>query len=167
VARALVAARLCSSLDEAFERFLKKNRPAWVPKFKISAAEAINLIHGAGGVAVMAHPGLNRSDEVIPGMADAGLDGIECFHTKHSNSTAGHYLQMAERFQLLVTGGSDCHGASKGQPVMGTVKLPYEHVERLKARAASIRAGTTAPLATPPACKPGAAVGSRRNGAHT
>jgi predicted metal-dependent phosphoesterase TrpH len=84
VARALVQAGLVGSLDEAFERFLKKNRPAWVPKFKMSAAQAIQLIHEAGGVAVMAHPGLNRSDEVIPGMVDEGLDGIECFHTKHS-----------------------------------------------------------------------------------
>jgi predicted metal-dependent phosphoesterase TrpH len=145
VARALVSARLCSNLDEAFERFLKKNRPAWVPKFKMSAADAIELIHGAGGVAVMAHPGLNRSDEVIPAMAEAGLDGIECFHTKHSNSTAEHYLQLADQFHLLVTGGSDCHGASKGQPVIGTVKLPYQHVEKLKARAVSNRAQAALP----------------------
>lgn len=147
VARALVSARLCSNLDEAFERFLKKNRPAWVPKFKMSAAEAIELIHEAGGAAVMAHPGLNRSDEVIPAMADAGLDGIECFHTKHSSSTAEHYLQLAERFNLLVTGGSDCHGSSKGQPVIGTIKLPYQHVEMLKARAVSNQARTAPPTA--------------------
>src|SRR5438270_7691019 len=79
VARALVQAGHCSSLDEAFERFLKKNRPAWVPKAKMSAGDSIELIHQAGGVAVLAHPGLNRSDEVIPGLAEAGLDGIECF----------------------------------------------------------------------------------------
>src|SRR4051812_8878742 len=71
VARALVKAGLCGSLDEAFERFLKKNRPAWVPKFKMSAADAIDLIHHAGGVAVMAHPGLSHCDEVIPSMVDA------------------------------------------------------------------------------------------------
>src|SRR3954470_24519921 len=110
VARALVQAGLCSSLDEAFERFLKKNRPAWVPKFKISAADAIELIHSAGGVAVMAHPGLNHADEVIPGMVEAGLDGLECFHTKHSTAIGEHYLQIADRLNLLVTGGSDCHG---------------------------------------------------------
>lgn len=139
VARALVQAGLCGNLDEAFERFLKRNRPAWVPKFKISAAAAIELIHEAGGVAVMAHPGLNRSDEVIPAMVEAGLDGIECFHTKHSTATEEHYLEMADLLHLLVTGGSDCHGNSKGKPVMGTVKLPYQHVEKLKARAAEIR----------------------------
>ena len=136
VARALVKAGLCGTMDEAFERYLKKNRPAWVPKFKMSAADAIDLIHSAGGVAVMAHPGLNHADETIPGMVEAGLDGLECFHTKHSTATAEHYLELADRFRLLVTGGSDCHGMNKGKPLIGTVKLPYDHVAKLKARAA-------------------------------
>jgi predicted metal-dependent phosphoesterase TrpH len=132
VARALVKAGLVASLDEAFERFLKKNRPAWVPKAKVSALEGIDLIHQAGGLAVMAHPGLNRTDEVIPALVDAGLDGIECFHTKHSTATSERYLEIAGKFNLLVTGGSDCHGFSKGRPLIGGVKLPYEHVEKLK-----------------------------------
>jgi hypothetical protein len=144
VARALVKAGLCVSLDEAFERFLKKNRPAWVPKFKMSAHDAIELIHHAGGVAVMAHPGLNHNDEVIPSMVEAGLDGLECFHTKHSTSITEHYLEMADRYHLLVTGGSDCHGMSKGKPLIGTVKVPYQHVEQLKTRAAERRAATVA-----------------------
>ena len=139
VARALVQAGLCASLDEAFERFLKKNRPAWVPKLKMSAGEAIDLIHQAEGVAVLAHPGLNRTDEVIPSVVEAGLDGIECFHTKHSTATSEHYLELADRFHLLVTGGSDCHGLSKGKPLIGTVRVPYQHVEMLRARAAEIK----------------------------
>ena len=139
VARALVQAGLCVNLDEAFDRFLKKNRPAWVPKFKMSAGEAIGLIHQADGVAVLAHPGLNRTDQVIPSMVEAGLDGIECFHTKHSTATTEHYLKLADRFRLLVTGGSDCHGLSKGKPLIGTVRVPYQHVEKLKARAAVIK----------------------------
>lgn len=132
VARAMVKAGLVSNLDEAFERFLKKNRPAWVPKKKVSALEAIELVHQAGGLAVMAHPGLNRTDEVIPALVDAGLDGIECFHTKHSTALSERYLEIAEKFNLLVTGGSDCHGFSKGKPLIGGIKLPYEHVQKLK-----------------------------------
>ena len=138
VARALVAAGLCGTLDEAFERFLKKHRPAWVPKFKMGGKDAVELIHQAGGVAVLAHPGLNRTDAVIPGMVEAGIDGIECYHTKHSPATVEHYLELAGQFHLLVTGGSDCHGLSKGKPLMGTVKVPYEHLEKLRARAAGI-----------------------------
>jgi predicted metal-dependent phosphoesterase TrpH len=131
VARALVKAGLVANLDEAFERFLKKNRPAWVPKTKMSALEGIELIHQAGGLAVMAHPGLNRTDEIIPDLVAAGLDGIECFHTKHSTVMSERYLEIAEKYDLLVTGGSDCHGFSKNKPLIGTVKLPYEHVEKL------------------------------------
>jgi hypothetical protein len=139
VARALVAAGLCTSLDQAFERFLKKHRPAWVPKFKMSGEEALDLIHQAGGVAVLAHPGLNRTDQMIPALVEAGLDGMECFHTKHSTATSEHYLELADRFHLLVTGGSDCHGLSKGTPLIGTVRVPYQHVEKLKARATEIK----------------------------
>jgi predicted metal-dependent phosphoesterase TrpH len=134
VARALVQEELCVSLDEAFERFLKQGKPAWVPKFKISALEAIELIHQAGGLAVMAHPGLNRTDDIIPQLVEVGLDGLECFHSKHSTAMTEHYLQMAKAHKLLVTGGSDCHGVSKGRPLVGTIKLPYEYVERLKDR---------------------------------
>jgi predicted metal-dependent phosphoesterase TrpH len=131
VARALVKEKLVGSLDEAFERFLKKGRPAWVPKTKMSALEAVELIHSASGLAVMAHPGLNRTDDIIPDLVAAGLDGIECFHTKHSTAMSERYLEIADHYDLLVTGGSDCHGYSKAKPLIGTVKLPYEHVEKL------------------------------------
>ena len=133
VARALVKEKLIDSLDEAFEKYLKKGRTAWVPKTKMSALEGVELIHQAGGLAVMAHPGLNRTDEIIPDLVAAGLDGIECFHTKHSTVMAERYLEIAEKHDLLVTGGSDCHGFSKKAPLIGTVRLPYEHVEKLYA----------------------------------
>ena len=133
VARALVKEKLIGNLDEAFEKYLKKGRPAWVPKTKMSALEAVELIHRAGGLAVMAHPGLNRTDDIIPDLVAAGLDGIECFHTKHSTVMSERYLEIAEKHGLLVTGGSDCHGFSKKQPLIGGVKLPYEHVEKLYA----------------------------------
>jgi hypothetical protein len=134
VARAMVKAGFVKSLDEAFERFLKKGRPAWVPKSKISALEAVQLIHQAGGLAVMAHPGLNRTDNIIPALVKAGMDGIECFHTKHSTTMSERYLEIADKYHLLVTGGSDCHGFSKGRPLIGTVRLPYEHIEKMKER---------------------------------
>jgi predicted metal-dependent phosphoesterase TrpH len=134
VGRALVQEGFCGSLDEAFDRFLKKNRPAYVPKFKISALEAIALVHHAGGLASMAHPGLNRSDEVIPALAASGLDGIECFHSKHTAAMTQYYLEIAARHHLLVTGGSDCHGYSKGKPLIGGCKLPVIYYDRLMQR---------------------------------
>lgn len=146
VGRALVQCGFCATLDEAFERFLKRHRPAWVPKFKISAFDAVELIHQAGGAAIMAHPGLNRSDDLIPELVEAGLDGLECYHTKHPPATAEHYVNIAQEHRLLITGGSDCHGMNKGKPLIGSIKLPYEHVRELKARVATLR-GSPMPLA--------------------
>jgi hypothetical protein len=134
VGRALVQQGFCTSLDEAFDRFLKKSRPAYVPKFKISALDAIALIHDAGGLASMAHPGLNRNDDVIPALAVSGLDGLECFHSKHTPAMTEYYLDIAARNHLLVTGGSDCHGYNKGKPLIGGVKLPAVYFDRLQER---------------------------------
>lgn len=134
VARALIQRKVCSNVDEAFERFLKKNRPGWVPKQKISAPDALELIHQAGGLAILAHPGLARSEEAIPALIEAGIDGLECFHTRHSSAVSEYYVSLAEKHNLLITGGSDCHGMNKGKPLIGSIKLPYEYVRRLKER---------------------------------
>jgi predicted metal-dependent phosphoesterase TrpH len=145
IARALVRNGSCASLDDAFERFLKKGRPAWVPKFKMTAVEAIRLVHEVGGLAVLAHPGLYRADEVIPGLADAGLDGIECFHSRHTTHAIEHYLRVASRFRLLPTGGSDCHGMNKGEPLIGSVRLAIDFVNRLRDAAAARRTSAPSP----------------------
>lgn len=141
VARALVQHGHCGSLDEAFERYLKRNRPAWVPKVRMTAAAAIDLIHAAGGLAVLAHPGLNRLDAAIPALVASGLDGLECFHSKHSTAASAHYAEMAAEHSLLVTGGSDCHGMNKGQPLIGGIKLPYACVRAMKQRLPVARPG--------------------------
>jgi 3',5'-nucleoside bisphosphate phosphatase len=134
VARALVKQGFVKSIDVAFSKYLKKGKAAWVPKKKISACEAIDLVHQADGLAVMAHPGLNKTDEIIPEMIDAGLDGLECFHSRHSITDIERYEGMTEKFGLLATGGSDCHGMNRGQPLIGSIKLPYVYVERMKQR---------------------------------
>jgi len=149
VARALVQQGVCSSVDEAFHRFLKQNRPAWVPKAKVAIEDAIALLHDAGGVAVLAHPGLSRADPYLPTLIDAGLDGIECFHTKHPPATAAHYLQLAQQNQLLVTGGSDCHGMTKGRPLIGSLKLDAIYLEPLREAIAQRQAGASLPSPSP------------------
>ena len=99
------------------------------------------LMLGCGG-------GTSASNDVA-----GGLDGIECFHTKHSTAMSERYLMMADKHRLLVTGGSDCHGDSKGKPLLGTIKLPYEHVAELKARL-PYRAGPRPARPTPrPFCR--------------
>jgi 3',5'-nucleoside bisphosphate phosphatase len=148
VARALVARGICSGVDEAFTRFLKKGRPAWVPKAKVEIEDAIRLLQQAGGVAVLAHPGLNQADPYVPALVEAGLDGLECLHSKHTAGVTAHYRELAGRYGLLITGGSDCHGMAKGQPLIGSVRLDSSHLGplreaiALRQAAASNRAGS-------------------------
>lgn len=134
VARALVAGGYVRNFDQAFERYLKKGCPAWVPKDKMSAGEAVRLIHDAGGVAVLAHPGLYPRQHVVASVASVGLDGLECWHSKHSAYQASQYEKLAREMGLISTGGSDCHGRSKGQPIIGTVRIPRIHVDNLSKR---------------------------------
>jgi 3',5'-nucleoside bisphosphate phosphatase len=131
VARALVAGGYVRNFDQAFERYLKKGCPAWVPKDKMSATDAVQLIHDAGGVAVLAHPGLYPRQQVIASVAGVGLDGLECWHSKHSRYQTSEYERLAREMGLVPTGGSDCHGRSKGQPIIGTVRIPRINVENL------------------------------------
>ena len=134
VARALVEAGLVADFDSAFERFLKKGRIAFVGKARMDVTTAVGLIHAAGGVAVLAHPGLYRNDGLIPKIAAAGLDGLECWHTKHTAGQSAAYAALATKLNLVATGGSDCHGMAKNQPLVGSVKLPAVQVELLAAR---------------------------------
>ncbi|MGB0580590.1 MAG: PHP domain-containing protein [Limisphaerales bacterium] len=144
LARALVKEGHVKSVEEAFDKYLRKGKAAWVPKSKVGAPEAIELIHQAGGIAVMAHPGLNKTDDVIPSMIDAGMDGLECFHSRHSVNDIERYEGMTEKYGLLATGGSDCHGMNRGNPLIGSIKLPYIYVEHMKRRRAQRKPATVA-----------------------
>ena len=135
VAMALVNRGVVRSTEEAFERFLKRGRPGFVDRYRMTAAEAIGHIKRAGGLAVLAHPGLNKVDAHIAMMIEQGLDGLEVWHPRHSAAQSEHYLKLTERLGLLATGGSDCHGPARGEPLLGTVKVPYERVEELRHRA--------------------------------
>lgn len=85
----------------------------------------------------MAHPHILGMDELIPKFVKGGLRGIEIYHSDHTEAAVGHYKKIADEFGLLVTGGSDCHGLGKGKVLMGSVTVPYELVEKLKAAARS------------------------------
>jgi 3',5'-nucleoside bisphosphate phosphatase len=135
VARALQQRGFVTSVDEAFARFLKRGKPAYVERYRMEAAETIGHINRAGGIAVIAHPGLNHLDMHIRQMVDQGLGGIEAWHSRHSPTQVDHYLKMTEALGVCATGGSDCHGAGRDGMLLGKIKLPYERVEALKQRA--------------------------------
>lgn len=133
IARALVNAGFAANYDDAFEKFLRKGRPGWVPKLKVGTGEAIELVHHAGGLAFLAHPGISGVDDRLPELLGLGFDGLECFHSRHSPAQTRMYLQMAVAHGLLISGGSDCHGENKGQPLLGTVRVPDRFVRDIVA----------------------------------
>ncbi len=109
VAQALVDKGYFASSHEAFEAVLGKNKSAYVPHYKLTPQEVIALIKNSGGVPVLAHPGLVGCDTVVMQLIRDGIKGLEVYHPKHSRMESEHYLELAEQYGLIVSGGSDYH----------------------------------------------------------
>jgi len=140
VAKALLRAGHVASVQEAFDRFLAEGGPAYVARTGASPAEVVRLIADAGGITSLAHPGPLGRDELIPSLAAAGLTALECFHSEHDEATTARYLGLAQTHDLLVTGGSDFHGADDRRAgALGRVGLPRDRFERLAERARMAR----------------------------
>ncbi len=132
VARAMVNVGLVNSVYEAFYKYIGDRCPGYVSGFKLTPSEAINLIKRSGGIPVLAHPYTLRRDELIPEFVKMGLMGLEVYYSEHSQGMVNFYLDLARKYDLLVTGGSDFHGDAKPDVKLGLVKIPYELVEKLK-----------------------------------
>jgi 3',5'-nucleoside bisphosphate phosphatase len=141
-ARALVAGGVVADVADAFERWLGPGRPAYVAAPSLPVAEAVRLVHAAGGVAVVAHPGrlpaITR-DRVLAACLEAGADGLEAWHPQHDLDEQRRWAGQAERRGLLVTGGSDYHGSHKpgialGRGAGGNVAVPADALAELRAR---------------------------------
>lgn len=134
LAEVLLKKRVVGSLPEAFDRFIGDRAPCFVKQATLTVPEAARLVRGAGGVAVLAHPHHMVQDEWIPELVAQGVQGIEVYHPDHTPSVSQVYRRMAESLNLLITGGSDCHGLRKlGGPFIGSVPVDYELLDRLKA----------------------------------
>lgn len=129
VARALVAAGHAETVADAFRRFIGRDRPFYVAKDVRTPQEAIDCIRDAGGLAVVAHPGVHRLDGLLEPLAAAGLAGIEAYHADHTTVQRDHYARLAEEMHLLVTGGSDFHGSAAPNPPLGSVSIPATAIE--------------------------------------
>lgn len=136
IARALVEAGYVKTTREAFDKWLATDRPAFVPRPRISPEDVIGRIHDAGGIASLAHPGLLGHDEWIAGFCGAGLDAIEAYHSEHDAEATLRYLDAAAGFDLAVSGGSDYHAdESHGGIDIGGVSLPAPEFDRLRRKA--------------------------------
>jgi predicted metal-dependent phosphoesterase TrpH len=138
VARALVAAGSVPTVDAAFRMLIGRDAPFYRRKRTLDAAQAIAAIHGAGGVAVFAHPGVT-GEGALPALLAAGLDGIEAFHAEHSADDKRRFAEMAADLGLIVTGGSDFHADDVPCASIGGGGCPESALEALWARAARYR----------------------------
>jgi len=143
-AAVLIEKGYATTTQEVFDKYLARGRPGYAEKRRLTPKESIDLIHAAGGLAVLAHPFSLERDEpqlrqLIAELTEAGLDGLEVHYSKHDQEETRLYLDLAQEFDLAVTGGSDFHGGSKpdiqlGHGKDGNLDLGYELVEGLKAR---------------------------------
>ena len=141
VAQVMVKRGYVRTVREAFDKYLRSDGPANVPRHRLTPIEAIDVIRRARGVAVFAHPGLADRDAMIPELVDAGLEGIETYYAEHSGQQVRNYLDLCRRFDLVATGGSDFHGPHTGRTnPPGTPAVPISAWEGLQARAARARA---------------------------
>jgi len=141
IAQTLVRKGVVSSMDEAFDHFLKTGKPAYVDKYRIECSGAIEAILGAGGIPVLAHPGLleyesdDQLDELIGQLKLMGIRGIEVFYSEHTAAQMHLFTELARRHALLMTGGTDFHGSIHPDIKMGSGKdnlfIPYELYEQL------------------------------------
>ena len=129
---------IVGSAYEAFDRYIGSGKPAYEKMNALTPEEGIELISNAGGIPVLAHPGLTKRDDLIDEMIQSGLRGLEVYHSGHSEEDTNRYFQMARDKGLLVTGGSDCHGEKKLNMLMGRIKLLIQFVDRLKEEALNI-----------------------------
>ncbi len=144
VAQLLIQKRVVHSVKEAFNRFLSKGRPGYVPKIKLNVQEAINAIHEAQGLAIAAHP-VSLGYDTYPPLGEEvlkfkrmGLDGIEAYYPSHNRYFTEWLLDFARQHDLVISGGSDFHGEAKKDVEIGrgrgALNIPYSVVEALRQR---------------------------------
>jgi hypothetical protein len=135
VAAAVMEVSSYSEMHTVFKDLLVKGKPAYVPKPTFDAGQIIDLIHTCGGVCSLAHPRTVGDDTIIPRLSNLGLDAIEVVHSSHSMHEMEKYSAYADQHNLVISGGSDCHGERLGREIIGKYTISMEQVERLESRA--------------------------------
>lgn len=133
IATALCKMKVVDSIKIAFERYLNYGAQAYVPKFSLTPKQAIEMILNIGGIPVLAHPYLsNCPDNLIAELVQFGLKGLEVYHPQQNIKGKQYCQKMAQKYKLLMTGGSDCHGIFKESILIGTVTVDDDVVNRMK-----------------------------------
>jgi len=135
IAKALRKNRCVRSMQEAFDLYLARGGAAYVERERMSPGDTIAAIRAAGGLAVLAHPvqlnygDLAQLERIVRELIDYGLEGIEAYHSSQGGRRVRQYLELAERFGLAVTGGSDFHGSGKPNVLLGRPRVPMSVIE--------------------------------------
>ena len=137
IAQALVSRGFVDTYDQAFAWYLKDHGPAFVPKPLFPAADALAMLHGAGGIGILAHPGTRTSGGMIRDLVRQGLDGLETVHPSHNVSLTRQYKDVARERGLIETGGSDYHGFRPDEDEnINRYSIPYQRVDGIRGTAA-------------------------------
>ena len=142
IAKALLEGNWVNSRQQAFDDYLAEGKPAFVAHQTLSPAQAVELIHRARGIAVLAHPALfaGNLDELLTNLVEHHLDGVEAYYPLHTPHQSQHYADFARANHLIVTGGSDFHGFVGDQEVvLGSIHLPDDVLTAFDARLQSVR----------------------------
>lgn len=132
VAQVLMQRGYVNTIKEAFDKYIGLGAPAYVPRLKLTPEEGIKLIRAAGGVAVLAHPGIYELGSRISPWIKAGLQGLEVSHSEHTPADERYYRALAKQYQLIMTGGSDFHGEERKPGVkLGGWGVTYGVVEQI------------------------------------
>jgi predicted metal-dependent phosphoesterase TrpH len=132
IASAMLKEEFVFSFREAFDKFIGYDSPAYVEKLRMSPREVFDLIKTAGGIPVLAHPGVTGVDERIQEFIREGLQGIEVSHSEHPDAAVRHYFKMCKKNGLAHTGGSDFHSSNHSKIELGYPRVTYAAVESLK-----------------------------------
>ena len=116
IGKLLIDGGYAKDINDVFKGILRKDSPCYVPKVKVEVPYIIDIIHKAGGLAVMAHPKLVTSDEYVLEMLNYDFDGMEVYHSKHNDDDVERYKALAKEHKLFITGGSDYHGIVGKKP---------------------------------------------------
>ncbi len=116
IAQTMVRKGYFPSIKETFAQLLEKGKPAYVSHYRLEPEEIIDLIKNSGGTPVLAHPKLVHNDELVEELLKKGIEGVEAFYPRHTKEDTERYLAMADKYHLLVTGGSDFHGIPGRMP---------------------------------------------------
>jgi hypothetical protein len=138
IAAAMLKEELVYSFREAFEKYLGYGLPAYVEKYRMKPKEVFDLIKQAGGIPVIAHPGVTKLDARLPEFIHDGVLGLEAYHTEHSAAVQQNYVKIARKYGLALTGGSDYHNNSHNKSEIGIPRVPYSTVKSLKEKLAAL-----------------------------